>query len=91
MSKELELIEQVGGQSIEKYELVERHQVGDTPFVIVKTDKGCFVGFGQYRLTDFVEYDQAEAYILTHDWAFLASFISVIAENIFKDLASRQA
>lgn len=90
MTKEQQLMTEVNGSVISKYELIERHSVDGTPFVIVRTDEGYFVSMGQYRLTDFVDLEQCESFILTHDWNFLLSIISVLVEQITKTIINDQ-
>lgn len=82
---ELQLSAETGTPLIEKYELIKRDQVEGTPFTIIETERGCFIGMGQYRLTEFIERDQCSDFILTKDWDFLLSVVSVLVENIVNE------
>lgn len=81
-ANELQLQAETGEPLIEKFELIKREPVEGTPFTKVTTDRGTFIGMGQYRLTEFLESDQIQDILLTKDWNFLLAVVSVVVENI---------
>ncbi|AXH76379.1 MAG: hypothetical protein [Microviridae sp.] len=85
MEKEMELLEQVGGQPLEKYELLKRDRIENTPFEIISTERGCFIGLGQFRLTNFITNQECIEMINDKDWNLLLACINVIFENIKKE------
>lgn len=83
MNKEEVLMEQIGGKTIDKYELIKRDRIEESPFDVVETEKGFFIGLGQYRLTDFFESgDICHEKVKNKDWELLFSVFTLFIEQL---------
>lgn len=82
MSKELELTEQTGLNEIEKYELLHREEVENTPFNLITTEKGHFACLGKYRISDVMQDKAAlKDRLWCKDWDILLSTMYAIVKS----------
>lgn len=83
MSKEQELMEQVNGAVIEKNEIISTRTVEGTPFKIIDTEKGAFIGFGRYRVSELTTVEDCRKIIEDKEWELLLSVVNaIVAEEI---------
>lgn len=64
--------------------LIERKNVQNTPFTLVKDDKGWFVTMGEYRLSDIFETEEEAEKKAEVNWETLIPVIAIIVEKIIK-------
>ena len=54
-------------------QLIERQKFDDNPFELVTTEEGTFIALGSYRLTEFMNIEEAKEKILNKPWDLIIS------------------
>jgi len=54
-------------------QLIEREKFDDNPFELVTTEEGTFIALGSYRLTEFMNIEEAKEKILNKPWDLIIS------------------
>lgn len=72
-----------------KTELIKRHHITNTPFVIIEIDEQWCITWGKYKLTEMQEIKihalaDAEIYLKTNNWEITAILGSCIALETIK-------
>ncbi len=68
--------------NIEGKELIERTEVEETPFVVITTEEGSFVGLGKYRVSEiFKNKEEALKDANNITWTKIIQLIIAIKEN----------
>ena len=70
-------------ESFSSEEMVQYKKIPNSPFEIIKHEKGYFVAMGKQRLTPDLETEE-EVYKLMDTWDFKSMVIIVICESIVK-------
>lgn len=70
--------------------LVERIDVDDTPFKIIKIltqgeEKDCFISIGDKRITEMITEDEAKEKIQKKDWQLMVSLIAVMTDALLRE------
>ncbi|AXH76241.1 MAG: hypothetical protein [Microviridae sp.] len=74
------------------YQLVSRKKIDGTPFEIIgNNEKGYFLAFGKYRLTDLFEtIEEVQMHIASNHWEITAILIAVMIEITDNDKVAEE-
>lgn len=72
-------------------ELIEREKFDDNPFELVTTEEGTFIALGAYRLTDYMQKDEAIEMVKNRHWDLIIRLNLALADvqkRFIQDLAN---
>jgi len=65
----------------QKEQLIQYHDLENTPFTIVETNERCFLSWGKWKLTDDMEtVDDVKAYLNECQWAVIGAWFVALSE-----------
>ena len=64
-------------------QLVKRHELKNSPFVVIETNKQFFLTMGKYRLSEklFNNIEEVNEWMEINKWELLTNFCSIIASE----------
>lgn len=66
--------------------LIERINIEDTPFTIIKTDKGSFGTLGKYRITETGTEEEIRKELITITWNRIVQVLTLITEELLNGI-----
>lgn len=65
----------------QKEQLIQYHDLKNTPFTIVETNERCFLSWGKWKLTDDMEtVDEVKTYLDEYHWAVIGAWFVALSE-----------
>lgn len=68
-------------QTKQSYSLIDREEIENTPFLLVKTEHGYFLAIGNHRITELTktrEEQLEKIYSSNIDWLFLLTTVNAV-------------